>query len=53
MAADRTPAEQALDESLTQLPTNPAAWTPQQLVDYAAQSNKVMEENATRPGDNG
>ncbi|MFZ3556458.1 MULTISPECIES: hypothetical protein [unclassified Streptomyces] len=51
MASDnRTPSEQELAATVASLPDNPAQWTSTQAADYAAKSNQVMEENATKPG---
>ncbi|WP_327671846.1 MULTISPECIES: hypothetical protein [unclassified Streptomyces] len=48
---NRTPSEQELAATVASLPANPAQWTPEQTADYAAKSNRVMEENATKPGE--
>lgn len=48
-SANRTPPEQDLAATVASLPANPAQWTPEQAADYAAASNRVMEENATKP----
>ncbi|MDR3084286.1 MAG: hypothetical protein LBV60_25800 [Streptomyces sp.] len=41
MASD---AQKNLDETLRQLPQQPAEWTPEQLRQYADASNEVMRQ---------